>query len=103
MAIIVTEYLLIHIAIKVEGLDGNVGASQSPLEACPEVFNALSMVTAMSNVSTLDLRLLECLSWERLLSLVEWYYTAANSPFQPLANPSNASTSASYSTRMAKL
>jgi len=41
------EYLLVNICVHVERLDRNIGAMQRPLEASPEVLNALSVDLAV--------------------------------------------------------
>src|ERR1035437_5556228 len=45
-AIIVAEYLLIHIAVKVEWFDGNVGSADPALQQTPEVFNPVGVDAA---------------------------------------------------------
>src|ERR1022692_2418224 len=42
-AIVITEYLFINVAVKVERLDRNVGSLQSALEKRPEDFHSVDM------------------------------------------------------------
>jgi hypothetical protein len=40
-AVVVTEYLLIHISVQMERLDGHIGSAQAPLKQRPEILNSV--------------------------------------------------------------
>jgi hypothetical protein len=46
-AIVVSENLLIDVAVKVERLHGHIGSLQSPFEQAPEVFQSVRMNPAI--------------------------------------------------------